>query len=158
MGWVGLGHTKWIHGQLWGRSRIACCGWEMRLRVGGPECETPRLINTYALLSVADCFWSPLMPSLLHHRVLLKLRTAETLSWCRACRESLLRKLTNKAIESRRMTLCVFVSNVIANHSLAADGEQVVFTDTIRYDARCYFNVRSKADISQLNLPHGNDN
>jgi len=26
---------------------------------------------------------------------------------------------------------------------------------TIRYDVRCYFNVRSKADISQLNLPHG---
>ena len=26
----------------------------------------------------------------------------------------------------------------------------------IRYDTRCYFNVRSKADISQLNLPHGN--
>jgi len=26
---------------------------------------------------------------------------------------------------------------------------------TIRYDTRCYFNVRSKADISPLNLPHG---
>jgi len=24
-----------------------------------------------------------------------------------------------------------------------------------RYDTRCCFNVRSKADISQLNLPHG---
>ena len=23
---------------------------------------------------------------------------------------------------------------------------------------RCYFNVRSKADMSQLNLPHGTDN
>jgi len=29
---------------------------------------------------------------------------------------------------------------------------------TIQYDTRCYFNVRSKADISQLNLPHGTDN
>jgi len=29
---------------------------------------------------------------------------------------------------------------------------------TIWYDTRCYFNVRSKADISQLNLPHGTDN
>ena len=28
----------------------------------------------------------------------------------------------------------------------------------IRYDTRCYFNVRSKANTSQLNLPHGNDN
>ena len=27
--------------------------------------------------------------------------------------------------------------------------------DTIRYDTRCYFNVRSKADMSQLNLLHG---
>jgi len=26
---------------------------------------------------------------------------------------------------------------------------------TIRYDTRCYYNVRSKADISQLNLLHG---
>jgi len=28
----------------------------------------------------------------------------------------------------------------------------------MRYDTRCYFNVRSKADMSQLNLPHGTDN
>ena len=28
----------------------------------------------------------------------------------------------------------------------------------IRYDTRCYFNVRSKADIRPLNLPHGTDN
>jgi len=25
----------------------------------------------------------------------------------------------------------------------------------IRYDTRCYFNLRTKADMSQLNLPHG---
>jgi len=31
-------------------------------------------------------------------------------------------------------------------------------TTLICYDTRCYFNVRSKADISQLNLPHGTDN
>jgi len=30
--------------------------------------------------------------------------------------------------------------------------------DTIRYDTRCCLNVRSKADTSRLNLPHGNDN
>jgi len=32
------------------------------------------------------------------------------------------------------------------------------FSFILRYDTRCYFNVRSKADISQLNLPHGTDN
>ena len=31
-------------------------------------------------------------------------------------------------------------------------------TYTIRYDTRCYINVRSKANMSQLNLPPGNDN
>jgi len=34
----------------------------------------------------------------------------------------------------------------------------LVSYDTIRYDTRCYFNVRSKANMSQLNLPHGTDN
>jgi len=29
--------------------------------------------------------------------------------------------------------------------------------DTIRYDTRCCFNARSKADINQLNLPHGTE-
>ena len=33
-----------------------------------------------------------------------------------------------------------------------------LFSASSRYDTRCYFNVRSKADISQLNLPHGTDN
>jgi len=30
--------------------------------------------------------------------------------------------------------------------------------DVIRYDTRCYFNVQSKADTSQLNLPRGTNN
>jgi len=36
-------------------------------------------------------------------------------------------------------------------------GPRVPGHATVRYDTRCYeyFNVRSKADISQLNLPHG---
>jgi len=29
--------------------------------------------------------------------------------------------------------------------------------DTIRYDTRCYVNVRSKADMSRLNLPHADN-
>ena len=37
------------------------------------------------------------------------------------------------------------------------DGLLSVAVATIRHDTRCYFNVRSKADISQLNLPHGTD-
>jgi len=37
-------------------------------------------------------------------------------------------------------------------------GAMVLATAPIRYDTRCYFNVRSKADMSRLNLPHGDDN
>jgi len=32
------------------------------------------------------------------------------------------------------------------------------FSFPIRYDTRCYLNVRWKADMCQLNLPRGNDN
>ena len=46
---------------------------------------------------------------------------------------------------------------VTAVSSRSVQGRQAKVTnnDTIRYDTRCYFNVRSKADMSQLNLPHG---
>jgi len=27
----------------------------------------------------------------------------------------------------------------------------------LRYDTKCYFNVRLKADMNPLNLPHGDD-
>ena len=40
------------------------------------------------------------------------------------------------------------------------DGRAVVkfLSPKLRYDTRCYFNVRSKADMSQLNLTHGTNN
>jgi len=37
-------------------------------------------------------------------------------------------------------------------------GKRLLRYDSIRYDTRCYFNMRSKANMSQLNLPHGTDN
>jgi len=44
--------------------------------------------------------------------------------------------------------------------SVAESGQNCTQTryETIRYDTRCYFSVRSKANISQLNLPQGNNN
>ena len=44
------------------------------------------------------------------------------------------------------------------HESIHAPSASLAAPCTIRYDTRCYFNVRWKADISQLNLPHGNDN
>jgi len=43
--------------------------------------------------------------------------------------------------------------------SIEVTGQNATLThyDTTR-DTRCYFNVRSKADMSQLNLPHGTNN
>ena len=31
-------------------------------------------------------------------------------------------------------------------------------TTSCCYDTRCYFNVQSKADMNQFNLPHGTNN
>ena len=54
------------------------------------------------------------------------------------------------------MFVCVSVCPRISTISSAtADGLR---DDTIRCDTRCYFNVRSEADVRQLNLPHGTDN
>jgi len=55
-----------------------------------------------------------------------------------------------------RETACLPSSNATAKVVLSKRLNDV--TSTIRYDTRCYFNVRPKADMSQLNLPHGNDN
>ena len=45
---------------------------------------------------------------------------------------------------------CIWTPNMV-RHNICWHNYAV----EIRYDTRCYFNVRSKADISQLNLPHG---
>jgi len=56
----------------------------------------------------------------------------------------------------------VFIHNIGRRQCMRSDIANVV--NSVRpfkfslYDTRCYFNVRSKADISQLNLPHGTDN
>jgi len=58
----------------------------------------------------------------------------------------------------------VYVATVLVNiymykvaHQRAA-GTESGACSWLRYDTRCYFNVRSKANMSQLNLPHGTDN
>ena len=43
-------------------------------------------------------------------------------------------------------------------HYLSPGNSLVSSCCTIRYDTRCYINVHSKANMSQLNLPHGADN
>jgi len=49
-----------------------------------------------------------------------------------------------------RVTMTTMTSELPARPS------SVLLHQEVRYDTRCYFNVRSKADVSQLNLPHGN--
>jgi len=53
--------------------------------------------------------------------------------------------------------LCLFAKND-AKIQIAVTVKYLIRINMIRYDTRCYFNVRSKADKSQVNLPHGNDN
>jgi len=46
----------------------------------------------------------------------------------------------------------------VPRDAYAYKNKAVIEFKLIRYDTRCYFNVRSKADMSRLNLPHGNNN
>ena len=61
----------------------------------------------------------------------------------------------NTAVEHNERTTPM-PRSAFSQNSLTGCGSESA--NTIRYDTRCYFNVRSKADISQLNLPHGTDN
>jgi len=43
-------------------------------------------------------------------------------------------------------------------YTAAYGAVHILYNAKIRYDTRCYFNARSKADMSLLNLPHGTNN
>ena len=54
---------------------------------------------------------------------------------------------------------------VVSQSTPDLTGQQVPFGSRVRFtkigircDTRCYFNMRLKADMRRLNLPHGNDN
>jgi len=62
--------------------------------------------------------------------------------------------------------LCIYSRPIYCNWALPRNPDSRNFqwntklsisctNDTIRYDTRCYINVRLKANMSQLNLPHG---
>jgi len=51
-------------------------------------------------------------------------------------------------------SMCRHRSQTNPRDALRPPSRHTIRYDTIRCDARCYFNVRSKADISQLDLPH----
>ena len=73
---------------------------------------------------------------------------------CRANRFGLL-QTTDVLVECSRQ---VAFKPLFRKSPVAASDEMCVCPGLdIRYDTRCYFNVRSKADISQLNLPHGRE-
>jgi len=52
--------------------------------------------------------------------------------------------------------ICISVAGYFPFTHVGDPGYHTI--DTIRYNTRCYFNVRSKADMSQLNLPQGTSN
>jgi len=60
---------------------------------------------------------------------------------------------------NKRLAVCLRSSTSSVNVACSMPLEAFYpHSKTIRYDTRCYFNVRSKADMSQLNLPHVEDN
>jgi len=58
--------------------------------------------------------------------------------------------------EQEVVSHCIIGAITLVFHLAAIN---VRLRSQLRYDTRCYFNARcSKADMSQLNLPHGTDN
>ena len=66
---------------------------------------------------------------------------------CMLLREKMLKQNTDNCNEMYK------ILHMVCQHSRMAIMLQKIH---LWYDTRCYFNVRSKADTSQLNLPHGN--
>jgi len=69
-------------------------------------------------------------------------------------------RLTQAVLEKRPQNGCssstvVKTSQMWQSAQLHSGGYTATSDPERGYDTRCYFNVRSKADISQLNLPHG---
>ena len=57
--------------------------------------------------------------------------------------------------EDHRKRCCLITAYIFCTvHNITV----LLIVTFIRYDTRCYFNLRSKANMSQLNLPHGTDN
>ena len=71
--------------------------------------------------------------------------------------EALIRATDAAAVPaSRRWLIHV---EIALDRRLPRPKNELSTNKTIRYDTRCYSNVRSKAiNTSQLNLPHGTDN
>ena len=65
-------------------------------------------------------------------------------------------KLSVEVIRQRRYTVQATMKRFV--YLLWCPERRFIYRTRIRYDTRCYFNVRSKADTSRLNLPHGEDN
>ena len=107
---------------------LAASSHEIFLRVGGREG-----MKGLGALQRHQLPHPPLQKSWIRHWNVVRCHTTRKVAWC-GCGVGMV-----CLVFGRRLTL-------VGHH------------DTIRYDTRCYFNVRSKADISQLNLPHGTDN
>ena len=65
---------------------------------------------------------------------------------------TLIKRLQDKTSMKKVKTVRSLFTNVTSLSTARCDWV------VIRYDARCDFNVRLKADTSQLNLPHGTYN
>ena len=68
--------------------------------------------------------------------------------WLRHC--SYLTPTRRECLASRSLVVTGHAQRRIENH--------LRLMLQLRYDTRCYFTMRSKTDMSQLNLPHGTDN
>ena len=123
------------------------------------------------LLEYATCVWSPHYIYAIDNIEAVQRKFTKRLKGCKDMEyPARLSYLHLQSLERRRLTADLILTyRIILGlidvcmsdyfQLMSSDGDRTVTRgNTIRYDTRCYFNVRSKADISQLNLPHGTDN
>jgi len=66
--------------------------------------------------------------------------------------QSVLELIHGRSVHNYILRCCRRYFFVLTKVGLLVEFQDV---NMIRYDTRCYFNVRLKAGMSQLNLPHG---
>jgi len=92
--------------------------------------------------------WRQHLPTLRHTNSLMQLKTPPMSSYSQCGKlHNTMQNKNNSTKSTGRNYLMHPPMTIVANN-----------LTTTRYDTRCYFNVRSKANMSQLNLPHGTDN
>ena len=85
------------------------------------------------------------------------MRSMHAASFCEAATMSNTAATVRAACPVHQLLTAVqFIAGAVLGQNICGGLAPLLFSLPLRYDTRRYFNVRSKADTSRLNLLHGN--